>query len=316
MIDAARDKVKMVETDELGHGTAVAYQVIKTCPTAKLLFFRVVQADGSVDKDAVARAILEAADPNGPVRADIINMSFGWLHDDHAGVRSALAFAKSQGLLMFAGTSNYGSLEETSILFPARADEVISVDAADGLGNHQAFNPPNTGEEHVGLRLMAPGIGMPSPTYKGSLPLSGTSFASPIAAGVAALILEFARQPPLDVSPSVAECLRSRRGMRRILHAMSKRKGTEPFLFLRPWKIFIDNFDKGGGDGSPGTPRYFAAYHIVRILREEFGDDIGREVFPYGTAADASSTIEPPTPSEPATPLEPLTPMEPARNES
>jgi hypothetical protein len=35
-----------------------------------------------------------------------------------------------------------------------------------------------------------------------------------------------------------------------------------------------------GGDGQPGSARDIAAYHFANVLREEFGSDVGKEIFP------------------------------------
>ncbi|OCK74490.1 subtilisin-like protein [Lepidopterella palustris CBS 459.81] len=267
-----------VLNDDSGHGTAVTFQVMKTCPTAEVYICRVVQKIGDkwiVDQDAVARAIYQAADGKN-WGVDIINMSFGWDYN-HRVVGKAISFAKDQGVLLFASTSNYGLTTPADILYPASADEVISVDAADGLGNPAGFNPSSVAE--LGKdRFTAPGIGLCSPISDETF--DGTSFASPIAAGVAALVLEFARQSPLENCQSVAECLRDRLGMVLVLRAMSKRKGEEKFKFLCPEMLLGDAWGTYGGDGRPGTRRYFVAYELVQILRKSYGKEVGQEVFP------------------------------------
>lgn len=265
--------------DESGHGTAVAVQFMKTCPTAEIFIGRVARCtDGelTVDKNAVERAIYASIDPN-KWGVDIINMSFGWDYNDHPGVSKAIAAAKAQGVLMFASTSNYGLTTTNDILYPALADEVISIDAADGTGEPAAFNPSSVlvpGKE----RFCAPGAGLSTPISEELV--SGTSFASPIAAGVAALVLEFARQTPLADSPSVSACLHQRHGMVLILRAMSKRKGVDNFQFLCPWEILADPDGIYGGDGHLRSRRYFVAQDIVYRLRKGFGRNIGDDIFP------------------------------------
>jgi len=267
--------------DESGHGTRVAVQLMKTCPTAEIYICRVVKNVGNkpvVDKDAVEKAILQSIEKDNWA-VDIINMSFGWNYNDHSGVSNAIALAKARGVLLFASTSNDGLTTPNDILYPALADEVISVDAADGVGEPAAFNPSSVlvpGKE----RFTAPGIGISSPV---SEDLSdGTSFASPVAAGVAGLVLEFARQNPLKNSPSVSSCLRQRHGMVLILRKMSKQKGVDQFSFLCPWELLGDEWDIYGGEGQLGSKRFFVAQAMVYYLRKFFGKEIGEEVFPIG----------------------------------
>ena len=111
-------------------------------------------------------------------------------------------------------------------------------------------------------------------------PLEGTSFASPIVAGVAALVLEFARQPPINGDESVVACLRRRRGMRLVLLEMAiTADALQRFRFVAPWKLFHDETGRHGGDGGATSERYFVAKKLVKILRQDFGPDIGKQVF-------------------------------------
>ncbi|KAF8861654.1 subtilisin-like protein [Acephala macrosclerotiorum] len=263
--------------DETGHGTAVSFQLLKTCPTAEIYICRVVKSTEEeliVDKDAVERAIYEMIDEE-KWKVDIINMSFGWDYNDHPGVKKAIATARAQDVLLFASTSNFGVTTLNDMLYPALADEVISVDAADGMGEPATFNPSSImpGKE----RFSAPGIGLSSPVHEDEQ-FDGTSFASPIAAGVAALILEFARQTPLAGSPSVSACLHARDGIALILRAMKKQKGVDPFQFLCPWQLLGDAWGLYGGDGQAFSRRSFVAQDIVQRLRTKFGKKIGDEI--------------------------------------
>jgi hypothetical protein len=65
---------------------------------------------------------------------------------------------------------------------------------------------------------------------------SGTSFATPIAAATAALVLEFARQPPLCDYPKVAEYLKRFSGMQEVFMLMIECKKGK-FYYVYPWKL-------------------------------------------------------------------------------
>ncbi|KAK4085059.1 uncharacterized protein Triagg1_49 [Trichoderma aggressivum f. europaeum] len=263
--------------DPSGHGTAVAVQLLKVSLSAILYICRVATSskDGNrelfPDKEAVERAIKKAVeDPEkGGWGVDIVNMSFGWAFDDHDGVRNAIRFARRQGVHMFASTSNDGLLgPPNDILYPSRAPEVIAIDAADGFGEYTRATASSVSSYGRGRRFSAPGTKLTSP-HSADL-YNGSSFACAIAAGIVALVLEFARQPPLQASKSVQNSLKEMSAMIAILERMSAEKGPDRFKFLLPWTLL----------GKPGQPREFTAYCLVDQLRNEFGLAVGSEVFP------------------------------------
>ncbi|KAH0526763.1 hypothetical protein TsFJ059_010047 [Trichoderma semiorbis] len=263
--------------DPSGHGTAVAVQLLKVSLSAVLYICRVATSskDGSrelfPDKEAVERAIKKAvAEPEkGGWGVDIINMSFGWAFDDHDGVRNAIRFARRQGVHMFASTSNDGLLgPPNDILYPSRAPEVIAIDAADGFGEYTRTTASSVSSYGRGRRFSAPGTKLTSP-HSAAL-YDGSSFACAIAAGIGALVLEFARQPPLQESKTVQNSLKEMSAMIAILERMSAEKGPDRFKFLLPWTLL----------GKPGQPREFTAYSLVDELRNEFGLAVGSEIFP------------------------------------
>ncbi|KAM0437653.1 hypothetical protein ACHAPT_002017 [Fusarium lateritium] len=268
------------KTDPSGHGTAVAVQLLKVSLRAALYICRVVSqgADGLFpDKSAVERAVRKAAakpDKEKPGMGgwgvDIIIMSFGWPFDDHEGVSEAIRFARLNGVHMFAATSNDGLLgPPNDILYPARSRDVIAVDAADGLGEYARTTASSLSPHGRERRFSAPGLGLLSPNS--ATTWSGSSFACPIAAGIGALILEFARQPPLNKSQTVQDRLKDMPAMIAILRRMSSEKGPDRFKFLLPWELI----------GQVDEPREFTCYSIVKELRKEFGPGVGSEISDY-----------------------------------
>ena len=262
------------EKDEIGHGTAVAYQLTRVCPNAELYIGRVgklVNNEWTADSGAVVRALEKACDPWG---VDIINMSFGW-EDQDDKVHSALSYAQDKGILLYASVSNFGVLGNNNILYPARSPYVIPVDAADGLGEPASTN--SSSESGLIIeRFTAPGVRVKGPI--GSERVSGTSLASPIAAGIAALVLEFARQPPLGCDKDVTKYLKRKDGMVGIFRLMQNQKTSENFKFLCPWYLLSDKKGTYGGNGEPSSRRYYVARRIIEDLRREFGPSIGEKV--------------------------------------
>ncbi|PON22527.1 hypothetical protein TGAM01_v208611 [Trichoderma gamsii] len=261
------------------HGTTVTELVLKACPTAHVYIAQVTKLNASgesaVDAEAAAKAIEYAADPTG-WGVDIITMSFGWTHINKR-ISEALSFAKQHDVLMFASTTNYGFAETNSILYPGRAQEVICVDAAEDTGQLAGFAIEDISQGRI-ERFSAPGLGIIS-AISGEI-VDGSSFACPLAAGIAALALEFTRQTPLCDSKSVQEAVHQREGMVRILRRMSKLNFSSSSRFLCPWELLSDDDGVYGGDGQPGSARYFVAYRFIRVLRQEFGSDVGKEIFP------------------------------------
>ncbi|KAF2824038.1 hypothetical protein CC86DRAFT_409049 [Ophiobolus disseminans] len=112
--------------------------------------------------------------------------------------------------------------------------------------------------------------------------LSGTSTATPIAAGIAGLILEFARQLPLSTEPAIESYLKSIDGMKVVLTESCSRRGSEgsEFSYINPGLLFHydEDNDDGGDWADVSSPRYETAQSIVRALRLQFGRTIGREM--------------------------------------
>ncbi|KAI0547717.1 peptidase S8/S53 domain-containing protein [Xylaria curta] len=273
---------KLAALDDLvGHGTTVAYQLTKTCPSADIYIAKVTVAESAdkkavLDKGAVARAIRHAAMPaiEGGWGVDVINMSFGWDESELPwtaaavdGVSGAIEFADKKGVLLFAAASNYGLTERNDVFYPARDSRVISVDAEDGLGNPASFALRSvTGGG--GFRYCAPGLSVESPVS--AVPMCGSSFACPVAAGVAALILEFVRHKNLSLSKSdsVRSALGSSRGMLKVFGLMSQQAANHPgFGMLYPWHFL-----------KPGQ-REKIALDIIGQLEIEFGKGkVGYEI--------------------------------------
>ena len=275
-------------TDDSGHGTAIASLLLKICPNAEIYIARVARGlnldrplgrsprPAEVERSALILALEEAV---VEWKVDIINMSFGWSLINHE-VEEALSRARSAKVLLFASTSNYGIGPMNDIMYPARSQHVIAVDAADGLGNPAKFNPAS--ELNIGdLRFTALGIQLNCILPEvGEQRLSGTSFASPIAAGSAALVLEFARQPPLAFDPRIGDLLKQREVMLLIFIKMSKPKDKTSFRFLSPNLLLIgDPRDKYGGSILPGGKRCNVAHSIVISLDEEYEGDYGKKMY-------------------------------------
>lgn len=125
--------------------------------------------------------------------ADIISMSFGGTGYS-ATTESALDYAYSKGVTLFASTGNSG---DSTMQYPVGYSNVIGVGATDNNDNIASFSTYNSSVD-----ISAPGVDIYStmPTYAVMLNscygmatnydyCDGTSMACPMAAGLGALIL-------------------------------------------------------------------------------------------------------------------------------
>jgi hypothetical protein len=267
--------------DTNGHGTHVAMLALRTFPNADLYIAKVSATRKDFSKSAVVRALKWAASK----QVDIINMSFGWTHIDADELESTLSEVRSKGILLFAATSNDGLRKAVDIAYPANSRDVIGIDCANGAGvSTEDFNPPSNTMNCATWRFTAPGEAVESafPTTRmsktGFERLSGTSMASAVAAGVAAMVLAFARQPPLSYAPIIQELLKKPEAMSYVFNdCLSDSKDDQkPFRFLVPWKLFKGQSDGdgdivGGGPEEAGSARLSAALMIVKCLETRYG---------------------------------------------
>jgi hypothetical protein len=128
-------------------------------------------------------------------KVQIISMSFGFAYDDE-NMKEAIRAATGAGVLIFAAASGYGHY---SPAFPARYSHVICVNAFNYLGIPIDLSSLAS-EKYLGtLGFAVPGMW---PGHEGPKAVSGTSVATPILAGIAALSIQFVRQSVEEPPPS------------------------------------------------------------------------------------------------------------------
>jgi subtilisin family serine protease len=112
------------------------------------------------------------------------------LEGDRGKVREAIQRASMYGILVFAAAS-YGGNQATG--FPARLHGVICIHSADSYGNKTASNPSFL-KHNINFSTLGEAIPV-SISQQGEQTdlVSGSSYATSIAVGIAATILQFAR---------------------------------------------------------------------------------------------------------------------------
>jgi len=171
-------------SDVLGHGTMVAGVLGAASNNGKgvagvnwagrILPIRVTNAIGQASSSAIASGIIWATNRG----ARVINISFAPLQADGAILRAA-RYAYANGALVFISAGNDGRYSSSR-----GSREAVFVGATDTDNVLASFS--TTGPF---VDLCAPGVGVWSTAFDGDYrAASGTSFASPIAAGVGALV--------------------------------------------------------------------------------------------------------------------------------
>ncbi len=173
--------------DGNGHGTHVTgtitannndVGVVGVAPLAKVLVIKVLGDEGEGYFESVAKGILFAIEQ----KSDIISMSLGAPVGDNA-VHQAIQKAYEQHIPCVCAAGNSGDVG--ALDFPGRYPETIAIGALNNKNLRAEFS--QTGSR---LDFMAPGVDIfstyPNNQYAG---LSGTSMATPWAAGVVALMI-------------------------------------------------------------------------------------------------------------------------------
>lgn len=225
--------------DDHGHGTYITSILLKMARNVDVYVARVSENGKTWNSSLVEKALQWAVQQD----VHIISISFGFprMNQSLEPIRRGILQAHAADILIFAAASNEG--KGHPIAFPACLDEVICVSSTDGAGKASLFNP----NMQAGKRLCAIGEGIP-----GSWPLklnpnggtarrAGTSYATPVVAGVVAMIMDCVWSIRGECSLE-AQALRTNRGILAVLALMlTKDEGIE---FLSPGLLF--NATKNG----------------------------------------------------------------------
>jgi Subtilase family len=163
-------------------------------------------------------------------------MSFGLPSYDHQ-IAQMIGHAKAKNITMFAAASNGGmNLPRT---YPATDVGVIAVHAMSGNGAEGDINP-TTEKEHDSFGTL--GLGIELWWRNKSTRGNGTSYATPIAAGMAANWLEWlnyvGREASYDVTRDQHLTWGSTFGIRRIFANVMCRKERR-LLYVAPWFLWV-----------------------------------------------------------------------------
>lgn len=251
-----------------GHGTQVASLILRLAPRSDLYIARICEGD-------VQRGALKSTEPNlNPFKTpqpdvvaaaiewaiqqgvNIINMSFGFSYRLRGPLKSALKKAAREHILVFAAMSNSGNNNPYGAAWPASDSGLtIGIHSCQEAGKRSSsFSPPPVASSHNFMVVGEQVLTHWPETKGGGFRLDeGTSFATPVAASMAALILAFERQHLCKKNREEAEEmvdldeLRELHGMGRVLrHISVPDRETGHYSYIYPsllWKDFNRAFE-------------------------------------------------------------------------
>jgi subtilisin family serine protease len=259
--DFVKNESTMSDLD--GHGTHCTSLLLKFAPNAEIHIGRVFQRSRAPASSLVTLANVSYSErlsiSTHSVQAikyatetwevDIISISLGFPEVD-TDVMQEIKTAAAKPVLIFASAANNTVHERKPIRFPAQMKEVFCIFSADTNSIESAFNPKPRydrdnfmfpGENIEGAWPLAlAGVSPETETREGRTyrRLSGTSCATPIAAAVAAGVLEFAWQGR-ETKIRRVEMLKHFDGMKDVfLEMLDKYKpGDGCYHYVKPWKL-------------------------------------------------------------------------------
>ena len=233
-------------TDLNGHGTHTAGLILDYASDAEIFVAKIADKYPADPRTVAAvreherkpkyilssRLILPAQAIDYAVttwKVDIISMSFGFPDrdiDNYTMLEEAIQNAHRAHVLLFAAASNSGA--NLSRAYPARHEEVMCIHSTDANGNRSRFSP--TAKDGNNFATIGEAVesawpsSLRSSKSNGSCTAfkSGTSFATPIAASIAAFLLLYAR---LHLEEKWATMLKRGSGMKAVLRKIAVKGG-------------------------------------------------------------------------------------------
>ncbi|KAH0438025.1 thermostable alkaline protease [Colletotrichum camelliae] len=274
-------------TDEDGHGTFIAGLVLRLAPDVELSVARVCKNQTSMNEDGerekkIAEAIYYAKQT---WRTDIISISLGCDEEMNGHIRRAINEVRKSNVVILCAAGNHGITRE-SLPVPARLDGVFKIFACEPNGHASTMNPLPTSDGDYCFGTLGCNIQSTWPISlkrvgeKGGLEMiedpklelpglwtvmSGTSFATPIAAALVAILYQFYDENKAirfkKLPPSVA--FKTPEAVKAILLRMSLFRGTDGHKTLVPTSGKHNHFKFYRGIGKSRVASFADALTLV-----------------------------------------------------
>ncbi|UKZ78126.1 hypothetical protein TrVFT333_005860 [Trichoderma virens FT-333] len=250
-----------VPVDSFGHGTFMATLLIQSASISEVHIARIAENTDNLQQSPsrVTQGIRWAALEQN---ADIISMSLGFptsnnkAHEEISEAIEEVRKKRGRRIIFLASAGNSDVYSDET--FPATHQSAISIRATDSLGTFMTTNPENTKESSVVFGAIGDDIPTSLRQFHPEASLPGSSAATAIAAGIAAIMLAYVLILPqmvkMEQGEGVLERLWTTEGMRKMFMKMSDDMGQRR-RFLNPSRFFLDK----------PTPesRYFAIYDCL-----------------------------------------------------
>jgi hypothetical protein len=207
---------------------------------------------------------------------DIISMSFGF-RGRVDEVRKVVDMYCTKKIMVAAASNNGGNFGRA---YPADDLNVICMHSTDGQGNRSNFSPSNQ-EDRFNFSILGKSVESLWPKGLDGCeddvrPCSGTSVATPIAAGIAATVLAFARhhlqQKYSELGDArLVDWLNTPRGMAVVFKLMVEHK-RDDYDYITPWTLFKITHQTTNESAEENKKQSVHIYRsIIEKLKEVFG---------------------------------------------
>lgn len=215
--------------DETRQGTVAASLILRMCPNAILYGARISKTKSLTHNEVenAVRAISWAVDQG----VNIITMPFGFNYN-YFEINREIARSREEGILIFSAASSSQNLGTVS--FPAGNYRNVFGILSTNAGNHGSsdFNPI-LGRGPHSLAIFGEGVEI---AEDGPL-LNGTSYSASIAAGLAAILLDFLRQEKHKKNLPDIPRLEDMEVMTTLFLVMSCESSDGKYKCIQPWNL-------------------------------------------------------------------------------
>ncbi|KAF2164254.1 hypothetical protein M409DRAFT_25597 [Zasmidium cellare ATCC 36951] len=264
-----------------GHGTAMASLICRLCPRAKLFVTRIESSpDGEISAESAAKAVRATIEQG----VHIISMS--WTiektSENVKGIeqlQDAILEARKKGILMFCAASDQGTERDDTYPGASSTTEIFKIGAARKWGN--ASKMVGNGSS---ISYLFPGEKV-APHRRSidllkNITLSGSSIATAIASGLAAMILFCVQVAAVDretakrgtVTPRDYAQVKRHDGRRKAFNNIESNPDTSP-KYLGVWRLFDKASRKGDTRQNDGKIEVIAEVAAALVKGTKFEYD-------------------------------------------